>query len=181
MNKADFRDLLQSDLPQAYNLLNEYVDKDTTPEEIKIIGNKVDVLCTVLADMKNVLGSKVDVQTCITLYTKQLIDAFLQTLPDDAKSAKEKELDTLFGNLTSGRQELLELNLECNPEYAPIADNKKDDLISSHNSTNALPEELSNTITPISTTITQGVHDGDTTANMTPISTHNSSKFVDSE
>lgn len=185
MNKADFDNLLQSDLQEAYSILQEYTKHPDTPQNIKDIGNKMDVLYSVITDMQPVMGAgKIDIRDCVKLYTQQLIQAYKHTLPDVPKSEKQQELDTLFGNSSIVKNELWELREECDPDNTPISGTVKTnvDLISTHNSDNALPDKLANVeLTPISNGVTEGVHDGDTTCNTVPISSHNSSKFVDTE
>lgn len=95
-----------------------------------------------------------------------------------------EELDLLFGELTDAKKTFEELKIVSDPNNNAIADNSiKDkveaDLISTKNSDNALPNELSKQDdVPISTEITDGIHHDDETDNTELISTHNSDRAI---
>lgn len=95
-----------------------------------------------------------------------------------------EELDLLFGEVTDAKKTFEELKVVSDPNNNAIADNSiKDkveaDLISTKNSDNALPNELSKQDdVPISTETTDGIHHHDETDNTELISTHNSDRAI---
>lgn len=65
-------------------------------------------------------------------------------------------------------------------EHNNLTTDPNDELISNKNSDNALPDELSKEDgVPISTVVTEGIHDADNTNNEELISTHNSQRALD--
>lgn len=92
------------------------------------------------------------------------------------------ELDLLFGDITDARKSLEDLKTQTDSNNNVIADFSikdkiEDDLISTKNSDNALPNELSKQDdVPISTKITDGIHHDDETDNTEFISSHNSDR-----
>lgn len=113
----------------------------------------------------------------------------------------EKELDLLFNNTIEER--LIELKEVADPDNEQISTHSmnektiidnikerveefkeynglvKEELISSKNSQNALPDELCKEEgVPISTQVTEGIHDADKTDNEELISSHNSDRAL---
>ena len=97
------------------------------------------------------------------LDNKDILDALFSDSPNIEDL---KEPDTIIPSV--GDKPLEEKDLATDGE-----------LVSSHNSANVLPDELGTSeVTPISKKNTTGIHDGDSTDNDKPISSHNSKKFL---
>ena len=95
----------------------------------------------------------------------------------------EQIIDALFAkgpNLEDLKpQEQIIPSVGDKPIDADKVEKAEEELVSSHNSENVLPDELGTPdVTPISTKNTPGIHDGDGIDGDKPISSHNSKKFL---